>query len=531
MTTNQTVAQQQTAAEIAADFMKTLLPADIDIDIQYFAPVIKDYIEALMLETGCEKLSAVINTLSLMSAVLQKSLYIPKYATKGINHGYFQKLYPNLWVLEVNKSGQFKTTSQNNAFEIAYQIEDMALRARGALHTFADVLEKKYHPQAPFTLNDLAGVTLKDLPDQLVDYTEYLAEAAGIQGDVTFESTIIDIDKQYHSHLVINEHYQHQDFNCIPLHLYKRNIFLPTRATLEALLEILSVDGGGVIISSEFSTWLTALSGGTRGLQIRATLTALYDVPHQYTHSTKTDGTKHIIEPYISINGSLTYSSFKSLITEEDITSGFLARFLLFTPKPNEKRAPALPQGQNGQHIHDAKKAMLKYLLDSPDEISYRLTDESKQWFEDWHNQLEGLIEAYSKEKSDLIEPFFKRWSPYILKIAMLMQFSLNPSSDEIELKSLYNALRVVECAFKSTKWLIHEVVTKSKTERELESIMKYLADNGGTRTHNEICSSRRIKEANTKKYDALLAILKDAGRITIASKKPKKDSIITMVG
>jgi len=532
MTTSQGATGQQTLEAIVANFQKTLIPDGIEINTENFPELIKEYVDALMLETGCEKLSAVINTLSLMSSVLQKSLYIPKYASNGKNYGYFQKLYPNLWIVEVNKSGQFKTTSQNNAHEVACTIENAISAAKNALSKLIEVLVEKYENQTPFNLNELNGLPLQDLPGNLGDYTGHLSVASGKQNDSHFRQTIIEIENFVHGCWANHKGVDVKDFYNLPLHLLNRNIFLPTRTTLEALLEHLSVNGGGLILSSEFSNWLAFMSGGMKSLQARSTLTDLYDVPRRYTYATKKEGITSIIEPFISICGALTYSSFKKLITEEDILSGFLARFLLFTPKPTEQKALALPEGKDGQKIYASKRNMLEYLMKVPEEICYSLDEDATTWFKKWHQSLDSFVEEYSKDKSELIEPFFKRWSPYILKIAMLMQFAQDKSANSISGISIYNALLVVNSAFESTKWLIYEYITKSKVEDQIDIVMKFIANHKGSCTYAQLSGSHKIKteDGGSKKYDEILKILVSNKCVTITPGEKKNDNVITMI-
>ncbi|KHK00311.1 DUF3987 domain-containing protein [Desulfovibrio sp. TomC] len=520
----------KTPAEHAEDVKKELVPKDIELDIENFPPVIKSYIEALTEESGCQVVSATINTLSLMSSVLQKSLHIPKIASNGKKEGYFQELYPNLWIVEVNKSGNFKTTTQNNAHEVAYKIESITSDAAVQLNKLASIIIKKYKAGNLFNRQELNELCLAKLPGNLSDYAELLSIRAEKKLDDDFKKAIDSVGT-----LALNEINSQglsldDCFYKIPVHLIDRSIFIPARITLEALLDYIAFKGGGLILSSEFSTWLAFVAGGGRGLQARATLTDLYDVPKRYAYSTKTDGTTALEKPFLSMCGAMTYSSFKELATSESIQSGFLARFLLFTPPPVETSIPAWPTAKDGKRIYDAKKEMFNLLMTAPVEKEYLLSEDAKEYYEGIHGELEEYVKKFSIDKSDLIEPFFRRWSPYILKIAMLMQYSEDPASTEINDKSIYNALQVVACAFMSTKWLIHEHISGTSFDDQVKVVLEYLANNKGERTWGELIASHKIK-GGAKKYGAVLRHLKNEGRISISVVKGKKvNSVIKLI-
>ncbi len=520
----------KTPAEHAEDVKKELFPKDIDLDIQNFPPVMKNYIEALTEESGCQIISAAINTLSLMSSVLQKSLYIPRFAANGKNEGYFQELYPNLWIVEVNKSGNFKTTTQNNAHEVAYKIESIISRGVAELDKLTGIIIKRYKVGNLFNRQDLNELCFSKLPGNLSDYAELLSVRTGKKLDDDFREAVDSVGTIALNEIKSQGLSLDDCFYKIPVHLIDRSIFIPARITLEALLDYMAFRGGGLILSSEFSTWLAFVSGGGRGLQARATLTDLYDVPKRYAYSTKTDGTTALERPFLSMCGAMTYSSFKELATSESIQSGFLARFLLFTPPPVETSIPALPMATNGKKIYDAKKEMFDLLIAVPSEKRYWLTERAKKHFECTHGQLEAYVKKFSIDNSDLIEPFFRRFSPNILKIAMLMQYAKDPSSTMIDEWSIHNALLVVDCAFMSTKWLIHEHISGTNFDDQVKVVLEYIANNKGQRTWDELIKSHKI-QGGAKKYEAILKYLKNEGRISITFAKGKKgNSVIELI-
>ena len=489
---------------------------DIDIKIDSYPSILKKYIEVLMEETCCNVVSATMNTLSMASSVLQKTLFIPKHGSNGIDGGYFQKLYPNLWLLEINKSGNFKTTVQNNAHEVAYRIENIIKETKKSLDNLAMTLMTG--KESILTGSDCKNIkNIEYIPENIEEFWPY------INSKTAFSLTEDQIKKS--SEAIKDASIKRKS---LAPWLFKRNIFIPTKVTLEALLKYLSESGGGVILSSEFTNWLAFVSGGMKNKSARATLTDLYDVPPKYSYATKTEGVSEIYEPFISICGALTYNSFKSLVSKEDILSGFLARFLLFTPNESKYEYPALPRKNTGNKISAVKTEMIEYLLQTPKEISYQLTEKAIEYFEWYHKQLRNFVNAYSQDYSELIEPFVKRWSPYFLKIAMLIQFFEDKSKNEITEHSIDKSLKVINSAFESTKFLIHEYITKPKDEERTDIIIQYLQSHNGSCKRKELISSHKL-DNGSKEYDKILSQLAEDGRIDFISAKKKQDITIKL--
>ena len=86
---------------------------------------------------------------------------------------------------------------------------------------------------------------------------------------------------------------------------FKRSVILPNRATVEGLLDHLSLGCGGMIICSELGEWLETLEKKHTG-PLKPLLTDFYDVPQEYVYKTRTQKTLRVNEPYITINAVST---------------------------------------------------------------------------------------------------------------------------------------------------------------------------------------------------------------------------------
>ena len=116
-----------------------------------------------------------------------------------------------------------------------------------------------------------------------------------------------------------------------------------------------------------------------------------------------------------------------------------------------------------------------------------------------------------------MLDPFIRRWSPTILKLAMIMQFFIDPKSNEISVHALYAAQSIIIPAIKSTAKLFEGELTENNSEREMRELKEWICmriEKGGRPVYrNEILSSKKIK-GKAKEYDQALDMLIQCGEI-----------------
>lgn len=430
----------------------------VTIDTTGFPSLIKDYIDCVRAQTGCDEISATVNALSLISSVVQKSVCIPKNDLSTNKEGYFQKLYPNLWMIEVNKSGGFKTTAQRIAHAPAYAIQEI------------------------ITSHNKSNT------------------ATGAVGNLEETQS------------------QKEDG------LYEKNIFLPTRTTFPALLDVLSKKNGGLILSSEFGTWLQQLTGGISSTSMRSTMADLYDVPRFYETATKTDGSIILEEPFVSICGATTHSQIAKLLNEEDVLSGFLPRFLLFLPPVKDDIPKALPsQGVNIKYSN-VESDMIKFLTRINDRKEFSLSEEAKVAFNNIHESMYDQVRNETKQIKDYVEPFLRRWSPYILKIAMLLHLAKDQNTTVLDRLDIEGGGHVVACAYKSTKWLLTNFILESEVAKRSKVILRYIAKEGGSCLRPKLLQGNG--NFNADEIDKIIKYLEETGRIIIVANKLKTKTV-----
>lgn len=277
---------------------------------------------------------------------------------------YFQNLYANLWILNILESGGFKSTALN----------------------LGNAIARKKHAQL-----------IKIIKEQ---------EAASCgKGNKKKDDGPVEkwIDKEY-------------------AEILKDDVMLPNLTTGPGLIEDISRGRGGTIFHHEFSTWLSNLEK-TYNEGLKSLFTALYDVPDSFDQKTKGDGTLRIEKPFISICGVSTIDWIKEQIKPSDVDSGFFAKFLLFLPVSINETPPALPKKKDRSALLAAQERVEDILNAAAMQYRvYKLPEETKKHFEMIHEEMYKDSKNYSEKALVVLDPYLKRWSPYILKLAMIFQ-------------------------------------------------------------------------------------------------------------
>jgi len=417
-----------------------------EFDISMLPSVLKDYVAAVCETTEADPVMIVMALLGALSALINTNVHIP-------DGEYFQTLYPNLYMLSILESGQFKTT---------------ALR-KGAKPVFQH--QKK----------------IQDWVKQGEEFLKHLKKSKGKEDNV-------DVAERNVKRLMIKDH------------------VLPDRSTPEGFFLHLSEGYKGVLIISEFGPWLESLEKsyiiGLKGL-----LTDFYDVPEQRQVKTKTGGELIVREPFISIAGVSTLPWIEKNLSKDDVSIGFFARFLIFYP-PYKETVPAALPGKK-QMDRGAEKRLFRLLDRIPQGRRYMFTPKAEKLFDILHNNLHRSNEKLPQESQHLFHPYLKRWSPYILKLAMIMQFCDDPGSVKIKERAIRVAAYIVNYAITSTTYLFRNELGKSPHQIKCAKVLRYIKKNGSTVTRGKLQSSH-ILDGGSQDYDYVLESLITSGQIDI---------------
>lgn len=457
---------EKAVLERAEDVLKGLSNPCERFDTSVLPDLLKNHVDHICSTTEADPITVTMSLIGTISGFLKKRVYIPEddYVSEP-RKCYFQRLYPNIWSLIVIESGLFKTTGLNKGSSIG--------------------IEK-----------------VNEINNQVSQFEE---ELSNIQGKKEHEERKRVLEARI-------------------MEAEIENPLLPQRTTAEGLIDMLSKGYSGTIFQSEFGLWLKNLEKSYNN-DLKAIFTDYYDVPPLSRTATKTTGVTSVRYPFISIVGVSTIDWIKENVDIHDVSSGFFARFLLFNPPNKGGIPPAMPQ-RNGRGHRGSEEELKNLLYHSiPEERKYELSPEAYRTFEGMHHALYEAFESQEKENQKLLQPYLKRWSPYVLKLAMILQFVEQPDSNEIGIPALSGAFHIVEYAMKSTLFLFKSELGESEHQKNCRKVLEYIAKRTqkGKKTQWKNITSSRILPGDTKDYQKVIEHLIQSGELEQKAGSSKK--------
>lgn len=159
-----------------------------EFKLSYLPETLREYITALSKTTKAHPIMITSSVLVTVSAFIGTKMVMKK----GV---YFQDLYPNLWILCIARSGQYKTTALNNGAKIANDKQDQVFKAMKAMECESPSEELKDQ----ILQKSLEGVVL---PTKLTAEAFLAHLAEGHQGAVyagEFGGWLQNLDKNHNN--------------------------------------------------------------------------------------------------------------------------------------------------------------------------------------------------------------------------------------------------------------------------------------------------------------------------------------------
>lgn len=214
----------------------------------------------------------------------------------------------------------------------------------------------------------------------------------------------------------------------------------------------------------------------------------------------------------------------------------FFARFLIFTPPFEEGIPPALPPAVD-DHSEDAENKMTEVIdrilksVGSGRHLS--LTQDAKKVFASYHMHIYRVHALCGEAMHELLSPYVKRWSPALLKKAMMMQLLLDPTSQVITDQAVVVAFHVLSPAIKSTILLFSQDLGESEHQRKCRVTLEWITN----RTRRDKKPARRqailsskLLPGGAKEYDEILHTLIEQGKIIYTQYAKKNESEYSVV-
>ncbi|MBF0509273.1 MAG: DUF3987 domain-containing protein, partial [Deltaproteobacteria bacterium] len=467
---------EETLKRLSASFLRTQ-DHFTDIDLTAFPSILHQYIDQLSWMTSANIKMIIQSVFCMLSGVIAKKIVIPR-------PHYYQDLFPDLWWLSVSPSGQFKTTSLKSGAEIAYQID----------RDISELIlaERRRKIELENSIGTLSG---KEKASQA-------QEIKAIDDRIT--------------------------------HLIRTSPILSNRATSEALIDILQTDidglehNGGLIVISELAEFLQhfekSYNAGTKPL-----LADWYDVPEVWKNITKSGGISIVNRPYLTLNAASSVKWAQDNLKPSDVSTGFGSRWLLFYVPKAEAIPPGLPTPKSiDRSAEFAVKDILLRIREGA-QRSYTLSDEAKKAFLKFHESLYKESRAHGDDMEELISPFVRRWSPTLLKIAMLTQPFFDFETNIIGVEAIAAGIEVINAAVESTIYLLANDLGESPHQAKERKVMTVLAKNNGNLKRAKLMTLCKLG-GGTKQVEYVLEALAEKGRIKIdATPKNRGDWVYYM--
>lgn len=389
---------------------------------------------------------------------------------------YYVRLYPNIWALSVAESGTYKTTALN-------------------------------YGAAPLVKRE------REIVGEILDYSKSMARLLTDGADQDDPEVIIYRNK-------IEE-------------AESRRRKLPDKSSWEACLDRIDNSGGGIWLLSEFGAWLSGLER-SYNLGFKQTITELYDVPDAYEESTRTHGNRILMKPFIAVSGVSTIEFLTGLLSREDASTGFLARFLLLRPPARNAVPDALPEiskTEDDFESYQLLEEVYRQLSHMTVPMEYSFSASAKKMFTEYHLSMYDRFYKMNEAERFWMEPFIKRLGPSALKIAMVSQFLIHSEKDVIDDHAMMAGISLASYSEICTRFLFRRELGESDFQRKARVVISYIAKMGGSVKRSRINGSK-ILNGGAKEYDYILESLQEQGKIIVESLEGKwrPHSKITLV-
>ena len=424
---------------------------------------LREFVQAVGRTTNAHPIMVASSALCTVSAFVGKRMYV---AQGDRRTGFWQKTFANLWVLNVAGSGQYKSTAMEHALKI---VEDRA--------------------------------------------SECYAEEARLKNELKQIRGKKDEDYE-----------KRQEIEDKIIAIKRANPKIAAKITAESFLYELGLGCQGVVRCGEFKSWLDNM-GKKYNLDLKSTLTDLYDVPRNWPYVTKSESII-LQEPFFSVCAGTTLPWLKKSLDEGDVESGFFARTLLFAPPKVQTEETFLPpevEGVSGKHFGKFANEIDLILISIGSERRYKISPEAELIGDIVCKDIRAIADFYEdKPLGEKIIPFTNRWKPSLLKISMICQLFIDPDTDIISFDAIVAAAKMLSCSVNSTLMLFKGDLGETAFQGKKRKVFQYIitrVGKGETVTYGKLIKSGVLDGPNkddgkSNDYAEVLKILIDSGEI-----------------
>jgi hypothetical protein len=114
-----------------------------------------------------------------------------------------------------------------------------------------------------------------------------------------------------------------------------------------------------------------------------------------------------------------------------------------------------------------------------------------------------------------ILDPFLKRWSPNVLKSAILFQYLLDSETQTISDSAVMGGISLSLYAEQCTRYLFDRELGESVHQSKQRKLIEYIAERGGTVVRRKLLASKLL-DGGHNEYDYVLSSLEQAGRLHV---------------
>ena len=289
------------------------------------------------------------------------------------------------------------------------------------------------------------------------------------------------------------------------------NKLIAEEFSIEAFIDELESKPHALFMKDEIGNFVSTFKK-VYGLGVDTLFCTLYNSPSSYTRKLR-KRTITIQDPYLNIIATGTLRSIVGYLSEKDIDTGFLPRFLIVMPeryKPRKRIDKLDPQLENKKielagWLRELHETITKLVEWNNAKLPANFSDEALDRFNSYTEEKEKEIFDMHDVDRSRWSAIFGRLSENILKIAVLIKLSYRETIDELKMKpfdltisesEVEKAIKIVDELFGTYAYrfmISVECNTETNVVEKLASIIQ---------KEGEIDRSTALKRSKLKKKD-----------------------------
>lgn len=299
----------------------------------------------------------------------------------------------------------------------------------------------------------------------------------------------------------------------------RKYILYPNDSTIESLSEILSKSDRGLLVHSEFGSFLAQLNRGYSG-DSKQFLTTIFDIPDSYEVSRATKENTYLESPYLSIIGASTIDWVKDNSTDSDLRTGFFARMIFSIRNiPDKPFIPLLKLSELTKQSENAidTRELYEYLISNDREIEFEITNEAKEKHVKYdYSSYKELLQTENENEMS----FKARLLIYSLKFAGII--ALTDKRNIITIQDIEDAILLTEYYKKNVSQLLNDELTHDEFSRNEDKILKLIESNKNIISRTDLLNKSNLK---AKGLDEIISNLTQKEKLKEVKKKNESNN------